>query len=77
MMAISGGIGAYCFGLPLTVRSSFYPIIGKYAWGWIGDVIDGYSIVMTVGEFAVCPIAMRYFGLLSMLCSMLTDRKNT
>ena len=48
MMAISGGLGAYCFGLPLTVRSTFFPILGKYAWGWMGDLIDGWSIVMTV-----------------------------
>jgi len=48
MVAISGGLGAYCFGLPLTVRSTFFPILGKYTWGWIGDLIDGWSIVMTV-----------------------------
>ena len=53
MMAISGGLGAYCFGLPLTVRSSFYPILGKYTWGWIGDFIDGWSIVMTVAGVCI------------------------
>jgi len=48
MMALSAGLGSFCFGLPLTVRSTFFPILGKYAWGWIGDLIDGWSIVMTV-----------------------------
>lgn len=47
-MAISAGLASYCFGLPLTVRSSFYPIFGDACWGWIGDFIDGWSIVMTV-----------------------------
>jgi len=47
-MAISAGLSSYCFGLPLTIRSSFYPIFGDYCWGWIGDFIDGWSVVMTV-----------------------------
>lgn len=32
----------------MTIRSAFYPVLGDYCWGWIGDAIDGYSIVMTV-----------------------------
>ena len=32
----------------MTMRSSFYPILGAYTWGWMGDLIDGFSIVMTV-----------------------------
>lgn len=47
-MAISAGLASYRFGLPLTIRSSFYPMIGDYCWGWIGDFIDAWSIVMTV-----------------------------
>jgi len=48
VMAISAGLATYRFGLPLTIRSSFYPIFGDYCWGWIGDFIDAWSIVMTV-----------------------------
>ena len=48
IVAIATGLAIYRFGLPMTIRSTFYPIIGDYCWGWIGDVIDGYSIVMTV-----------------------------
>lgn len=48
IVAIASGLATYRFGLPMTVRSAFYPIIGDYCWGWIGDLIDGYSIVMTV-----------------------------
>ena len=49
-MAISAGLASYRFGLPLTIRSSFYPMLGDYCWGWMGDFIDAWSIVMTVGE---------------------------
>lgn len=47
-MAISAGLASYRFGLPLTIRSSFYPMLGDYCWGWMGDFIDAWSIVMTV-----------------------------
>jgi Cys-rich protein (TIGR01571 family) len=48
IMSISISLAAYRFDLPMTVRSAFYPILGEYTWGWIGDLIDGFSIVMTV-----------------------------
>jgi len=32
-------------GLPMTTRSLFYDFLGDYTWGWLGDLIDGYSIV--------------------------------
>jgi choline-glycine betaine transporter len=47
-VAISVGLASFRFKLPLTFRSGFYPILGEYTWGWIGDVIDGFSIVVTV-----------------------------
>ena len=52
VVAIACGLASFRFGLPFTIRSTFYPIFGEYCWGWIGDTIDGYSIVMTVA--AVC-----------------------
>jgi choline-glycine betaine transporter len=42
------GLAGHRFGLPMTFRSCFYPILGEYAWGWMGDVIDGFTIVTTV-----------------------------
>jgi choline-glycine betaine transporter len=48
LVAVTTALAAYRFKLPLTFRSCFYPIFGEYTWGWIGDVIDGFSIVVTV-----------------------------
>eukprot|EP00542_Grammatophora_oceanica_P014072 CAMPEP_0194035190 /NCGR_PEP_ID=MMETSP0009_2-20130614/7648_1 /TAXON_ID=210454 /ORGANISM="Grammatophora oceanica, Strain CCMP 410" /LENGTH=917 /DNA_ID=CAMNT_0038676457 /DNA_START=171 /DNA_END=2924 /DNA_ORIENTATION=- len=46
--AIAIALAAFRFNLPMTFRSCFYPILGEYTWGWIGDVIDGFAIVVTV-----------------------------
>jgi choline-glycine betaine transporter len=48
IVAVSMGLAGHRFGLPMTFRSCFYPILGEYAWGWMGDVIDGFTIVTTV-----------------------------
>lgn len=42
----------YRQGLPMTVRSCFYPLIGDKVYGWMGDVIDILSICGTM--FGVC-----------------------
>ena len=62
VMAISAGLGSYVFGLPLTVRSSFYPMLGHYCWGWIGDLIDAWSIVMTIAGKKIS-VGRFHFGL--------------
>mmetsp|Transcript_26375 Transcript_26375/g.37012 ORF Transcript_26375/g.37012 Transcript_26375/m.37012 type:complete len:800 (-) Transcript_26375:209-2608(-) len=46
--AICAGIAAYRFDLPMTIRSTLYVIFGEYTWGWIGDVVDGFSIITIV-----------------------------
>ncbi|MDZ7783224.1 MAG: BCCT family transporter [Halioglobus sp.] len=40
----------FCFncGLPLTLRSAFYPILGERVWGWPGHVIDTFAVVATM-----------------------------
>lgn len=40
----------FCFnrGLPLTLRSSFYPIFGKAAWGPLGHVVDITAVLATI-----------------------------
>ena len=35
---------AYNRGLPLTIRSAFYPLLGDRIWGWPGHVIDTLAV---------------------------------
>ena len=42
----------YRKGLPMTLRSCFYPLIGDKIYGWIGDATDVMSVVCTM--FGVC-----------------------
>ena len=42
----------YRKGLPMTMRSCFYPLIGDKIYGWMGDFIDILSVVCTM--FGVC-----------------------
>lgn len=35
-------------GLPLTIRSAFYPLLGERTWGRAGDVIDVLAVVTTI-----------------------------
>ncbi|MFU8878262.1 MAG: BCCT family transporter, partial [Wenzhouxiangellaceae bacterium] len=35
-------------GLPLTMRSTFYPLLGERVWGGTGDVIDTLAVVATI-----------------------------
>jgi hypothetical protein len=48
VVAVCCGLASYRFNLPMTLRSCFYPMLGEYTWGWIGDLIDGFTIVTTV-----------------------------
>ncbi|UTW54677.1 BCCT family transporter [Kordiimonas sp. SCSIO 12610] len=35
-------------GLPLTIRSAFYPLFGERIWGWPGHLIDLLAVVATL-----------------------------
>ena len=35
-------------GLPLTIRSTFYPLLGERVWGWPGHVIDALAVIATL-----------------------------
>ena len=35
-------------GLPLTIRSTFYPIFGERTWGWTGHIIDALAVIATL-----------------------------
>jgi len=48
VVALSLALFAYNKGLPLTVRSIFYPIFGERVWGWPGHVIDILAVFATL-----------------------------
>jgi BCCT family betaine/carnitine transporter len=35
-------------GLPLTIRSAFYPLFGNAVWGWLGNVLDTLAVFATL-----------------------------
>ena len=39
---------SYNKGLPLTIRSAFYPILGERVWGWPGHIIDTLAVFATL-----------------------------
>ncbi len=42
------GFFAHNKGLPLSIRSAFYPLIGEHIWGWPGHIIDLFAVVSTI-----------------------------
>lgn len=52
MFAIIQGITSHRMGLPLTIRSCFFPIFGAKIYGWFGDAVDTLSLFATV--FGIC-----------------------
>ena len=48
IVALSLAIFAYNKGLPLSVRSIFYPLLGERIWGWPGHVIDILAVFATM-----------------------------
>jgi BCCT family betaine/carnitine transporter len=47
---IALGLALFSFnkGLPLTMRSVFYPLLGERIWGWPGHVIDIMAVIATL-----------------------------
>ena len=48
VVGLALGFFAYNKGLPLTIRSAFYPILGERIWGFWGNVIDTFAVISTV-----------------------------
>ncbi|MDT8438275.1 MAG: BCCT family transporter [Wenzhouxiangellaceae bacterium] len=48
VVALSLAFFSYNKGLPLTVRSTFYPLLGERVWGRWGDVIDTLAVLATI-----------------------------
>ncbi|WP_106478689.1 BCCT family transporter [Phytohalomonas tamaricis] len=48
VVALSLAIFSFNKGLPLTMRSIFYPILGERIWGWPGHIVDILAVFATL-----------------------------
>jgi len=48
VVALSLSFFAYNKGLPLSIRSIFYPLLGDRTWGWAGHVVDILAVIATL-----------------------------
>lgn len=48
IVGLSLAIFSYNKGLPLSVRSMFYPVFGERVWGWSGHIIDILAVFATL-----------------------------
>ncbi|MBR9649715.1 BCCT family transporter [Thalassovita aquimarina] len=48
VVALALALFSFNKGLPLTIRSAFYPILGERVWGWWGHVIDVMAVFATL-----------------------------
>jgi BCCT family betaine/carnitine transporter len=48
VLALGLAIFSFNKGLPLTMRSVFYPILGERVWGWPGHIIDILAVFATL-----------------------------
>ena len=48
VVALSLAFFSFNRGLPLTLRSAFYPILGDRVWGWWGHIIDILAVFATL-----------------------------
>ncbi|MDI3325762.1 BCCT family transporter [Pontibacterium granulatum] len=48
VVALALGFFTYNKGLPLTIRSAFYPLLGERVWGLPGHIIDIVAVLATI-----------------------------
>jgi BCCT family betaine/carnitine transporter len=48
VVALALALFSYNKGLPLTMRSVFYPVFGERVWGWTGHIIDILAVFATL-----------------------------
>lgn len=48
VVGLSLALFSYNKGLPLTIRSAFYPLLGERVWGWPGHLIDILAVFATL-----------------------------
>ncbi len=53
VVALALALFTYNKGLPLTIRSAFYPIFGERVWGWTGHIIDTLAVFATLFGLAM------------------------
>lgn len=48
VVGLSLAFFSYNKGLPLTIRSAFYPLIKDGSWGWFGHLVDILAVLATI-----------------------------
>lgn len=48
VVGLSLGFFTHNKGLPASIRSTFYPLLGERVWGWPGHIIDLLAVVSTI-----------------------------
>lgn len=48
VVALALALFSFNKGLPLTLRSVFYPIFGERVWGWPGHIVDSLAVFATL-----------------------------
>ncbi|WP_428696502.1 BCCT family transporter [Stappia sp.] len=48
VVALALALFSFNKGLPLSIRSAFYPIFGERVWGWTGHIIDTLAVFATL-----------------------------
>ena len=48
VVALALALFSFNKGLPLTIRSIFYPVLGERIWGWPGHIIDMLAVFATL-----------------------------
>jgi len=48
VVALSLAFFSFNKGFPLTIRSTFYPLLGDRVWGWPGHIIDTVAVLATI-----------------------------
>ena len=48
LIGLSIGFFTFNRGLPLSIRSIFYPLLGERVWGWPGHIIDVVAVLSTL-----------------------------
>ena len=53
VVGLSMALFSYNMGMPFSLRSVFYPILGNRVWGWAGHLIEALAVFSTLFGIAV------------------------